>query len=179
MGWGYCGEDAEGRPIGYSIEATCDHPGCNAPIDRGLSYACGDMHGFAEAGCDKYFCSEHRQNCIYDTITERWLPVCDGCYAEWKTEMERQHGSWESGATYTKFGHVVPELFMELEEQLDHSGLNCSSKHNNTSSEDATMYIAEILHRLQHNTSCHLTAEKICVELEKYEITIKWASVDE
>lgn len=45
MGWGNCGRDSKGRPIGYLHAATCDHPGCDAKIDRGLSYACGQMHG--------------------------------------------------------------------------------------------------------------------------------------
>lgn len=46
MGWGDCGADTEGRPIGYVFEATCDHQGCSEAIDRGLSYVCGrHMHG--------------------------------------------------------------------------------------------------------------------------------------
>lgn len=59
MGWANCGEDSEGRPIGYAHPATCDHPGCDAKIDRGLSYACGGMHGTAEFDCEKYFCGKH------------------------------------------------------------------------------------------------------------------------
>jgi hypothetical protein len=48
MGWGNCGFDKQGRPIGYVHEAYCDHPGCNKKIDRGLSYVCGTMHGEIE-----------------------------------------------------------------------------------------------------------------------------------
>lgn len=59
MGWGDCGFDDDGRPIGYSVSATCDEPGCDAPIDRGLSYVCGGMHGGGEHGCGRYFCSGH------------------------------------------------------------------------------------------------------------------------
>jgi len=59
MGWGDCGEDRNGRPIGYIIDATCDHEGCDEEIDRGLSYSCGGMHGEDEFSCDKYFCSKH------------------------------------------------------------------------------------------------------------------------
>ncbi len=59
MGWGNCGTDSRGRPIGYVFEATCDHPGCKAEIHRGLAYACGGMHGEDERGCEKYFCEEH------------------------------------------------------------------------------------------------------------------------
>lgn len=77
MGWGNCGTDSNGRPIGYVFEATCDHPGCNAEIDRGLSYACGDMHGDDEISCEKYFCGEHRRNFILQA--GRYRQVCDEC----------------------------------------------------------------------------------------------------
>lgn len=59
MGWGDCGTDSKGRPIGYSHTATCDHPGCKTEIDRGLSYACGGMHGEDEVYCEGYFCPTH------------------------------------------------------------------------------------------------------------------------
>lgn len=59
MSWANCGYDSTGRRIGYSVEATCDHPGCNAKIDRGLSYACGGFHGDDNVSCEKYFCSKH------------------------------------------------------------------------------------------------------------------------
>lgn len=59
MGWAYCGTDSEGREIGYGIEATCDEPGCDAKIDRGLGYACGQMHGEDTYWCEKYFCGKH------------------------------------------------------------------------------------------------------------------------
>lgn len=58
MGWGDCGTDSKGRNIGYVWEATCDHEGCSAEIDRGISYACGGMHG-SNDGCEGYFCSDH------------------------------------------------------------------------------------------------------------------------
>lgn len=72
MGWGNCGEDSRGRPIGYCHAARCDHPGCKAKIDRGLAYACGGMHGTECLGgdepidwsadfgaCEGYFCETH------------------------------------------------------------------------------------------------------------------------
>lgn len=59
MGWGDCGFDDRGRPIGYSVSATCDDSGCEKEIDRGLSYVCGGMHGGGEAGCGGYFCEAH------------------------------------------------------------------------------------------------------------------------
>lgn len=59
MSWSDCGKDSQGRPIGYAHAGTCDHPGCDKEIDRGLSYACGGMHGQDEVSCEKYFCEEH------------------------------------------------------------------------------------------------------------------------
>lgn len=60
MGWANCGDDSQGRPIGYAHEATCDHPGCAEKIDRGLAYACGGMHGDCGGqACEKYFCTAH------------------------------------------------------------------------------------------------------------------------
>lgn len=45
----FCPDDV---PIGYAWEATCDHPGCEKQIDRGLAYACGGMHGNEALGGD-------------------------------------------------------------------------------------------------------------------------------
>ena len=36
MGWGNCGIDSKGRPIGYIFEATCDHPNCLKVIEDSL-----------------------------------------------------------------------------------------------------------------------------------------------
>lgn len=76
MGWGYCGEDSQGRSIGYSIPATCDHPDCNNKIDRGLAYACGGMHGESEHTCEKYFCPEHLFSADIDGV---YVSVCAAC----------------------------------------------------------------------------------------------------
>lgn len=85
MGWAYCGKDSRGREIGYAIEAVCDHPGCNAKIDRGLSYACGGWHGEYDYFCEKYFCQEHL---YYSDHPEAEKPVCKECYDY--LEKERQ-----------------------------------------------------------------------------------------
>ncbi len=78
MGWGDCGNDSNGRPIGYVFEAICDHPGCNKKIDRGLSYVCGDMHGEDEYSCEKYFCYDHRQHCLIREDNSL-IVICDEC----------------------------------------------------------------------------------------------------
>ena len=77
MWWGNCGNDSEGRPIGYIFSAKCDHPGCEKDIDRGLSYACGGMHGNTEFGCEKYFCEEHRP--YHVLVHGDYEQVCESC----------------------------------------------------------------------------------------------------
>jgi hypothetical protein len=87
MGWGNCGEDSKGSPIGYLHPATCDHPGCNARIDRGLSYACGGMHGQNEADCEGYFCGQHLRH-VEDPAKTLLMPqLCFACAEAWEREM--------------------------------------------------------------------------------------------
>lgn len=45
------------RDVGYGVPAICDHPDCNAEIDRGMGYACGG--GLPGDACGRYFCTEH------------------------------------------------------------------------------------------------------------------------
>lgn len=82
MGWANCGYDSNGRPIGYAFEATCDHPGCKAKIDRGVSYACGNMHGELDHACEGYFCGDHLSGTLPIDGKERG--VCQACYEQWK-----------------------------------------------------------------------------------------------
>ena len=79
MGWGDCGTDSEGRNIGYVWPAICDHPNCEVEIDRGLGYACGDMHGESEWYCEKYFCGEHQRNWMEPEGWYHGFTVCDEC----------------------------------------------------------------------------------------------------
>lgn len=83
MGWGNCGTDSKGRPIGYIFDATCDHPDCIKEINRGLDYACGGMHGETEFGCEKYFCYDHL---IYSETAESFL--CKTCYEMVEGELK-------------------------------------------------------------------------------------------
>lgn len=80
MGWGNCGTDSKGRPIGYNFPAVCDEPGCEVEIDRGLAFACGGMHG--EDGsvgyCEGYFCEAHRHgDMIWPEDRDR---TCQHCH---------------------------------------------------------------------------------------------------
>ncbi len=59
MGWG-SGVNHEGRTIGYTHESVCEAEGCEAQIDLGLAYCCGDLEGVdGERGCGHYFCYDH------------------------------------------------------------------------------------------------------------------------
>jgi hypothetical protein len=67
MGWADCGKDSRGRRIGYAFGGKCDVKGCKERIDRGLSAACGGMHGEEcssdrpdEVYCEGYYCEKHR-----------------------------------------------------------------------------------------------------------------------
>lgn len=86
MGWANCGTDSKGRPIGYAHSATCDFPGCAEPIDRGLDFACGGMHGKDEHSCEGYFCYEHRP--VF--INEANGSICGGC-----AKALEDSGDWE------------------------------------------------------------------------------------
>lgn len=56
---GYGSYVINGKECGYMVDAVCEEPGCNAPINRGLSYACGGVPGEVDGFCDGYFCFDH------------------------------------------------------------------------------------------------------------------------
>ena len=89
MGWGNCGHDSRGRPIGYVFAATCDEPGCNAKIDRGLAYACGGMHG-ESIGCEDYFCGDH-MHYAHDPGEGRGIQVCARCAANYEETRHQEY----------------------------------------------------------------------------------------
>lgn len=61
MGWSIGFDSKWNRDIGYGVPAICDHPKCNARIDRGLAYVCCGQEPYGgERGCGLYFCGEHQ-----------------------------------------------------------------------------------------------------------------------
>lgn len=88
MGWGDCGYDSKGRPIGYVHSAICDHPDCLEKIDRGLSYACGGMHGDCGGqACENYFCGKHLFCVDHEAMGFTELTsgqLCEACLKEAK-----------------------------------------------------------------------------------------------
>jgi len=59
VGWSIGFDYNWNRDIGYGVPAECDHPGCDAQIDRGLSYVCGGNPYGEPHGCGLFFCDEH------------------------------------------------------------------------------------------------------------------------
>jgi len=80
MGWSY--GEVNGKPVGYSVPDVCNHPECDVEIDRGLSYACGDMPGDG-LGCDGFFCDEH----LVSTGMSRPRQLCAACIKEQLAEL--------------------------------------------------------------------------------------------
>lgn len=95
MGWANCGTDSNGRPIGYAHSATCDHPGCDKKIDRGLSYVCGDMHGEDEVSCERYFCPEHLSG-LARHCDGQVVSVCAECEALWRKECPEEAAAFDA-----------------------------------------------------------------------------------
>ena len=89
MGWAY-GTNNQGREIGYGVEATCDDGGCEAKIDRGVSYVCGGEHDGGEKGCGRYFCGDHLSyglvgRGIYQPYGAQ---LCDECAASYDEDSD-------------------------------------------------------------------------------------------
>lgn len=95
MGWAY-GINGEGREVGYSVEATCDKAGCDAKIDRGLAYVCGQMHDGDENSCGGYFCSSHLVMGV--ALPNQMCEACADTYdREHPQEVAAAIAAWERG----------------------------------------------------------------------------------
>lgn len=99
MGWAYGRGKFKGRarPIGYSVEAKCDHKGCKERIDRGISYLCGDgLHG-GMYGCGGFFCEEHLKH-VEHPDEDMGTQYCKGCAAELIALYKKDGWDAEEGA---------------------------------------------------------------------------------
>jgi len=79
MGWSIGYDRRWGRFIGYGVPAYCDHPKCNAEIDRGLSYVCGGEPFGGERGCGLHFCCKHLHR------SARLPQLCRQCLGSYQT----------------------------------------------------------------------------------------------
>lgn len=100
MSWSIGYDTQWNRDIGYGVPAFCDHPGCNAEIDRGLAFVCGGEAYGGELGCGLYFCAAHRADSLckkchkgelpFDPKPEhpKWIhfKATDESWAEWRKE---------------------------------------------------------------------------------------------
>lgn len=94
MGWSIGFDDNWNRDIGYGVPAFCDHPKCNAEIDRGLAYVCGgDPYG-GDHGCGLFFCDAHLS---YARRGDDYVQLCPRCAAYRPTPYRRlspEHPAW-------------------------------------------------------------------------------------
>lgn len=102
MGWSVGFDSNWQRDIGYGVPAYCDHPDCNAEIDRGLAYVCGGEPYGGLRGCGLFFCGDHlfyphdlcsrcdRGEAPYEPKPDhsRWVShkLFDASWAEWRQE---------------------------------------------------------------------------------------------
>jgi hypothetical protein len=78
MGWSIGYDSNWQRDIGYGVPAVCDHPDCNAEINRGLPHVCGSNPYGGEHGCGLYFCRSHL---AYHEIGGDMIQLCKRCAA--------------------------------------------------------------------------------------------------
>lgn len=86
MSWAY-GVGADGREVGYSVEAACDSPKCGAEIHRGLAYICGSLPD-SQFGCAGFFCYEHL---VYVSLNGHTEQVCRPCQRRAYSRREHTH----------------------------------------------------------------------------------------
>jgi len=110
MGWAFCGTNRHGQEIGYGVEATCDEPGCDAKIDRGLSYACGDMHDCGET-CGQYYCEAHLSTGRLPG-DERNVQMCRRCAALY--DDEDGWIDWNGAFIYEHFDAWIDSLGRQM-----------------------------------------------------------------
>lgn len=83
MGWGYA--VINGREVGYTVDAICDHPECSIEIDRGLSFYCGNIPGDS-TGCGKFFCESHLEMGPEAREGDDFpRQLCAACVKEWES----------------------------------------------------------------------------------------------
>lgn len=106
MGWSVGYDEKWKRDIGYGVPSICDHPDCDAEIDRGLAYVCKDSEPYGGDGCGLYFCDKHRawlgcERCELDQPpftpkpdTREWVEhkMTDPSWATWREENKVGEG---------------------------------------------------------------------------------------
>ncbi len=120
MSWAIGYDTTWKRDIGYEVPAYCDHPDCNAKIDRGLWHICGDDPYGGSHGCGLYFCENHHQGshrtCARCQVgLDPFAPKPD-C-PEWVVHKLR-HPSWKQWRSENKDEVQKLLLLVEAAEKL-------------------------------------------------------------
>lgn len=131
MGWGY--GVIGGREVGYTVDAICDHPGCDVEIDRGLGFACGGSPGATHASCELHFCADHligvelcaecRNDELADCLSVCWscarllTTECQGCQRENEGIVDMQKEEIERRFTYHPPKEGQPKKYAALRDK--------------------------------------------------------------
>jgi hypothetical protein len=117
MGWSVGYDDTRDRDIGYGVPAICDHPKCNARIDRGLAYVCCNQEPYGGDGCGLFFCYEH-------VDFEHRCPRCRNRkppYQQWKPDVRELIQHKLTDESWGKWREENPSEVAWLKEKLDSS----------------------------------------------------------
>jgi len=90
VGWSLGFDGNWNRDIGYGVPATCDFPGCNEKIDRGLAYVCGSEPYGGDRGCGLYFCEKHRE--YHPRLKVELCPRCGKSLSPYPAKQD--HPEW-------------------------------------------------------------------------------------
>lgn len=95
MGYGTYERD-DGRMGGYNVEAVCDAAGCDAQIDRGMSYLCGRGPSEEEWTCGDCFCTDH----LHHSRTNDAGQLCSECWKQQERVLNENAEHLFSGARW-------------------------------------------------------------------------------
>lgn len=120
MGWSIGFNEVLKRDIGYGVPAYCDHPGCNAEIDRGISNVCGSEPYGGEHGCGMHFCNDHLQ--IAGPKRDH-VELCKRCYhGRARFDLKPDHPKWMRwklrDSSWAEWRQENPEKVKEIREFL-------------------------------------------------------------
>lgn len=116
MSWAIGYDSSWKRWVGYGVPAYCDHPKCDAEIDRGLSYVCGGEPYGGEHGCGLYFCDKHLA--YYNESKHRVCAKC-GTYRATTYRPKPEHPTWIkhllTDASWSEWRAENPDEVKQLE----------------------------------------------------------------
>lgn len=119
MGWSIGFDSEWNRDIGYGVPATCDFPGCNEKIDRGLAYVCGSEPYGGDRGCGLYFCQKHLD--YHPRLHKKLCPRCSrNKNTPYKAKPDHPEWIWFKlkDASWAEWRKVNPHKVKEMKAQL-------------------------------------------------------------